>query len=194
MVVDTNLTSKSSRSVIRQLDYEVEIQPDGSLQSDLTINYDFPLEMALLDPAVGPIHGTLEYNNLFQVFAPVDTELVTVDHLQWDLEIIADDKQTDFITFATIPYDGSEHFHFSYDTPPLVEEFGPYHRYRLLLQKQAGRMEDAVHVQVTLPPGAEVVSISPRLSDQDQPAVPVVEFDMLLNTDQWVEIIYTVNG
>ena len=75
-------------------------------------------------------------------------------------------------------------------TPALIESIGTYKRYRLLVQKQIGTIADTVNVQISLPQGAEVVSITPAPVTTFNLDNLILDINLDLTTDQWVEVIY----
>ncbi|HEX2908001.1 MAG TPA: DUF4012 domain-containing protein [Phototrophicaceae bacterium] len=189
MAADANLGNKSNRSIIRQLTYDVEIEPDGRLQSRATVAYDYPRTLAENDPAVdAEHHGPLDYNNLLQVFVPAASGLTTNE--MDEIQAVEADSHTIFVRQVEIPYDGGDRFQFLYETPALVEHFGPYHQYRLLLQKQPGIIAEIVNVQVSLPPNATLVNATPEALATYNLNRSILEFRLTLTTDQWIEIIY----
>ncbi len=195
MVADANdLGSKSNRSISRSMTYDVKIQPDGALQSRVAISYDFPASVAENDPGVNPKnYTTIDYGNLMQVFVPASSISTSTSSLQKDLNTVPTANYTIFATDTTVKYDDSERFQISYTTPVLVKAFGPYRQYRLLLQKQPGTAGDLVDVQVTLPVGAKLVSVSPDPTTSYDLESSVLEFRTRLTIDQWIELIYTMN-
>jgi hypothetical protein len=192
MVADANLGNKSNSSISRQITYDVAIQPDGSLQGRAAISYDYSAAVAANDPAVKPEHygNQIDYFNLMQIFVPKGSIVTGADNLQSDLKTVAGDKLTIFVTGTKVLFDSSERFQVSYTTPALIEPFGPYKRYRLLLQKQPGTPGDVTSVQVTLPPGSNVISVSPSPVATYTLDNPIMEFRTQLTTDQWIEIIF----
>lgn len=189
MAVDANLGNKSNHSIIRQLTYDVEITADGSLRSRATIAYDYPRSLAEQDPAVNPeFHGPLDYNNLLQVFTPASTQLTAFD--KGDVALIEMETHTIFVTQVEIPYDSGGRYQFTYETASVVENLGPYRRYRLLLQKQPGMIAEIANVQVSLPPDATVVNTTPAAVASYNLNRPIIEFRQVLAGDQWIEIIY----
>lgn len=191
MVADANLGNKSNRSISRQLTYDVELQHDNTLRSRLTISYNYPATIAENDPAIDArYHGQLTYNNLMQVFVPAESMLVDVNNLPQAPDIVESETHTAFVSRVTIPYDGGERFRFEYETVPLVGRVGEYAHYRLLIQKQPGTINEAVMIQVSLPPGATLISASPKPLAAYQLDQPVFDFRLNLITDQWLEIIY----
>jgi hypothetical protein len=194
MVVDANLGNKSNRSILRHLTYDVDIQPDGVLTSRLAIGYDYSDRLAANDPAVNPAkHGPLNYRNLLQVFTPAGSELQSTNNLNQEPQVIDEAAFTQFITRTLIEYDTSQRLQFSYQTPALVEQIGPYQRYRLLVQKQPGTQADPVSVQIALPPGARAVGISPAPVASYDLDRPTLEFRFDLQVDRWIEITYRLN-
>lgn len=192
MVADANLGNKSNRSVVRQLTYDVEIQPDGALNSRIAVSYDYPARLADADPAVRPAHyANIDYNNILQVFVPANSTLTDVNNLFEEPDVVPGETHTIFVSLVHVAYNQSERFQYSYTTPVLVEAFGPYRRYRLELQKQPGMLTELVNVQVTLPDGAQAVDISPSPDASYYLEKPILEFRVDLKTDQTIEIIYT---
>lgn len=191
MAADANLGNKSNHSIFRQITYDVDIQRDGTLNSRATIAYDYSARVAATDPAINPeYHGPLNYNNLLQVFVPVGSQLESSSNLPQEPQMVDADNHRAFVSRMNIPYDSSLRVQYTYQTPPLVDTIGPYQRYRLLIQKQPGTPGDAANVQVTLPVGATAIGMTPEPAasyDLDQ---PIIEFRLMLETDQWIEVIY----
>jgi hypothetical protein len=191
LVADANLGNKSNRSIARQLTYDVDIQPDGRLNNRLAVAYDYSDRVAANDPAVdAEFHGPLDYRNLMQVFTPLNSQLDSTDDLPREPRVTDMDDHTIFITQVTVEYDSSERFQFVYHTPSLVETIGPYQRYRRLIQKQPGTQNEAANVQVTLPENAIAIGITPEPDASYNLERPIMEFRLVMDSDQWVEIIY----
>jgi len=190
MVADANLGNKANRSVIRQLTYDVEIQPDGSLHSRASVAFDYSARVAKADPAVRPEHGTINYNSILQVFVPANSTLTGTNNLRYEPTVVADSAHTDFVSRIGIEYNQGERFQYSYVTPVLVENLGSYRRYKLTLQKQPGMIGEPVNVQITLPPGAKAVDTTPAAAASYSLAQPILEFRVELITDQEIEVIY----
>ncbi|MBI5957841.1 MAG: DUF4012 domain-containing protein, partial [Chloroflexi bacterium] len=161
MVVDANLGNKANHSVLRQLTYDTEILADGSLNSQVAISYDYSARVAENDPAVHPEHGPLNYRSLLQVFVPVNSTLTESNNLRFAPTVVGTTTHTSFVSQIGIDYNQNERFSFAYTTPQIVEEVGPYRRYKLILQKQPGTLNESVNVQITLPEGAAIIHTSP---------------------------------
>lgn len=191
LVADANLGNKSNRSILRQTTYDVQIRPDGTLHGRATIAYDYPARLADQDPAVNPLyHGRLDYGNLLQVFIPAQSSLLATGNLQDRVRTVAQDEHTILVSRVDVRYDDSARFRFEYETPPLIEQIGPYQRYRLLVQKQPGMNNEPVSVQVTLPPGARLIGTSPDPVTTYRLEQLVIEFRLVLDTDQWIEVTF----
>jgi len=191
LTADANLGNKSNRSIVRQLTLDVDIQPDGSLVNRAAIAYDYSARVANNDPGYNPpFLGPADYNNLLQVFTPLGSAIIESTNFNSDPETVYTDTHTIFVSRLTVPFDGSERFQLSYRTPPLVEAFGPYQRYTLVLQKQPGTLGDQANVQITLPDGATPITINPPPAASYVLDRPILEFLLKLESDQTIEIIY----
>jgi len=192
-VVDANLGNKSNSSIRRQITYDVEINADHSANSRLTVNYDYPESVAANDPAVNAeFHGQLVYNNLLQVYTPVNSALVSSSGAFLNLERVDLPAHTLFTSFVIVPFDGTERFQFVYSTPDVVEVVGGYERYNLLIQKQPGMRVELVNVQVSLPEGAQLVSTIPQAAASYSIERQILEFRFDLISDVVIEIVYQV--
>lgn len=192
MVADANLGSKSNRSVLRQITYDVEIQPDGSLRSRASIAYDFSARVAEQDPAVNPAHyNDINYNNLLQVYTPAQSTLMESTNFQRTPEVVQGDEHTTFVVLTRVEYDSSERYQLVYTTPVVVEQFGPYRRYRLELEKQPGVLAEPVNIQLSLPRGADVISSSPEPDNSYDLESRVLEYRLDLLEDQQIEVVFT---
>ena len=191
MVADAKQGNKANHSVIRQLTYDVEIQPDGALDSRLAVAYDYPANVAEKDPAVRPENGPLNYNSLAQVFVPANSQLESTNNLSIEPTVALTNTHTIFVSQIGIDYNQSERYQFSYTTPDLIQQLGPYRRYKLVVQKQPGMMGEYVSVQVTLPKGAHAISTSPEPAASYNLENPVLEFRVELVKDEEIEIIFT---
>src|SRR5260221_2681690 len=138
MVADANLGNKSNSSVVRQITYDVAIQPDASLKSRVTLSYDYSAALADKDPAVKPedYGDQKDYYNLMQVYLPKGVTITGTDNLPTDFKTIPDATMTTLAVQTKVVFDTSERYQISYTTPPLLESVGGYQRYRLLLQTQ----------------------------------------------------------
>jgi hypothetical protein len=191
MAAEANLGNKANRSVNRQLTYDVEIQPDGTLKNHLAVAYDYSARVAEADPAVRPQHGTMNYNSLLQVFVPANSQLVDTNNLNVQPTVASTDTHTIFVSRIGVEYNQSERYQFIYDTPDLIEQIGPYRRYKLVLQKQPGMLGEFVNVQITLPKGAHAISTSPAPAASYNLENAILEFRIELVKDESIQVIFT---
>lgn len=192
MVVDANLGNKSNSSIFRQVTYDLDLQPDGTGRARTTITYDYPERAAASDPAVNPeFHGQIDYFNMLQVFTPLNTVLTNVSENTLRAPIVyTTPTHTNLVALMTVPYNSTERLQFTYNTTGTVEAFGNNWRYRLLLQKQPGTRAESVNVQITLPPGAQLIRVTPEPAARYTLERQLLEFRVNLSVDRWIEIIY----
>lgn len=191
MVTDANLGNKSNHSIIRQITYDVTIKEDGSLSSRVGVGYDYSARLAQTDPGVNArVNGPLNYSNLMQIFVPLDSNLLTTDNLPEKAQVVKNTTNSEFVRHIILEYDSSERFQFSYKTTPLIENFGPYKRYRLLLQKQPGTPGEAANIQITLPPNTKLISTSPEPDASYTLDNLILEYQTNLTSDKWFEVVF----
>jgi Protein of unknown function (DUF4012) len=191
MVVDANLGNKSNSSITRQTTYDVDLSPDQSATSRLTVTYDYPASVASQDPAVNPeFHGPLTYNNLLAIYTPLQTALGSSKGDYLNLKTDADPDHTLFTSVVSVPFDGSESYQLSYRLPAVVETVSGYQRYRLVIQKQPGMRAELVNVQVSLPPGAALVSATPEAVASYNIEREILEFQVELVSDTTIDVVY----
>ena len=83
MFADTNMGSKSNRSIQRQITYDVDIAADGTLNSRATVAYDYSTQLAAQDPGVtNKVYNDINYFNLLQVYTPAHSTLTSTKNLQ----------------------------------------------------------------------------------------------------------------
>lgn len=191
LVAEANMGNKANRSVQRMWTYDVEIRADGTLLSRAAIAYDYPDRIAALDPAVHPNNGDLDYSSIVQIFVPVNSILLNTTNLRLDPTIVNGDTHTTFVARVKVDYNANERISLTYETPVLVEAFGPYRRYELVLQKQPGALPEQVNVQVTLPVGATVIDTNPEPVASYRLEQRILEFKVTLDRDQRIEVIFT---
>lgn len=190
LIADANLGNKSNNSVVQTLTYDVEIREDDTLDSRLTIGYQYFDDVAGQDPAVdAEFHGPLDYRSLLQVFLPAGTSIEDTDNLG-NFDVIEQDNHTLFVTSSIIEYDSGERYQILYTTPPLIQTIGDLKAYRLLVQKQPGSRAQALNVQIRLPENAQVISSTPNAAANYELEQPIVDFRLELDGDRWIEVIY----
>ncbi len=191
MVADANLGNKSNRSIVRALTYDVTINPDETLAGRVAVSYDYPDTLGRADPAVDPQHhGPIDYNNLVQIFVPNAATLTAQDNFGIQPFTVDEENHTIFVSRIRVSYNTSERFQVAYQMPDLIDTFGPYNRYRLLLQKQPGMRTENVSVQISLPRGTTLFSVTPEPDAVFEIENRILDFRVTLDSDRWIEVIY----
>lgn len=193
LVADSNLGNKSNHSVIRSLTYDVTIEPDQSRMSNLRVRYDYFESIAKDDPAVdSEFHGPRDYKTLTQIYVPDEVNLL--DNGNFDQVSVQEwDDYTLIVSRIDVDYDTSERLQLSYEMPATEDRIGDFYRYRLLIQKQPGSRIQDVNLQITLPEGAELISLSPEADANYALERPILDFRLQLVSDQWIEVIYSLD-
>lgn len=191
MVVESNLTNKSSRSIRRGYTYDVTLNPDFSASKRLTLNYELPASVAENDPAVDPdYHGPLDYTSMVQIYAPQGSDLTEYARdVNLPTEFVSNNLWLISTSFIT-PYDGQRRIQFEYTTPDAHARNGNFGRYRLEIEKQAGTDRDPITVQITLPPRTRVTESIPQISTSFNVETLIVEYQLNLQTDQYIDLIF----
>ncbi len=192
MVAEANIrANKSSSSIYRQVTYDVTVEASGEVQGALSVFYDFPASLAAKDPAFAPEHYGLnkDYGALVQIFTPSGSDLIS-GTMSSSVEIVEQPNHTAMVGLVNVLYDDSALVQVNYTNSYKPDTSGPYQRYRLLLQKQPGTRSDSAIITVSLPAGSRVVSVSPQPNAQYNLGRPVLEFNLLLRQDEWIEVIY----
>jgi hypothetical protein len=106
-------------------------------------------------------------------------------------ETLRDDPSgwTMFGQFFVVEYGKQLQTRFEYDLPVVVTDAAGQKRYALLLQKQSGTDAMPVKVKLTLPARARLVSASPSPTVQSG---AVLEFDLRLDVDRQIEVVYAL--
>ena len=192
MVVDSNMGNKSNSSVVRTITYSAAIQADRSLKSRAVLDYEYSAQLAAADPAVAPEHygSQKDYFSLMQLYVPVGSQLVRAANLQSPITVDDRRRHTIFATGFVVPFDEQIRLEFEYSVPNAVQEYGLYQRYQLRIQKQLGTRAERANVQITLPVGSRIISVTPEPLDVFSLDAPIVEFRLNLLTDQQIEIVF----
>ncbi len=207
-VFDANLGNKSNSSVIRQLTYDVTINEDNSVNSRVSIMYDYPSTLADLDPAVDPAyHGRLRYGTLAQIFLPPNAQ-VNLEALDPDarfVDLVDHDTHRAIVAIMNLPFDTSKRLQYEYVTPAQVQQYGKYRVYDLLIAKQPGSKTEEVQVQVTIPLNTKFISATPPIAtsylfkdvnfgiyDDYRLDQEIIEFRLSLVEDIHVQLLFEV--
>jgi hypothetical protein len=213
MVVDTNMGFNKVNALIQErIDYSVAIDADGSAQATLQVQHVNPssgTEACKHKPHYGDDYQDLVnrcYWDYLRVYTPANSrleqatqhpiaaDLLLVDQAQaGEVEVLPEEAgKTVFATFFVLPRGQETRTRFVYHLPrTTVERKNGAWQYRLLVQKQSGTRDIPLRVVLTLPPGAEVTSLS---AGGRQPEPGQVVFRTKLNEDQVFEVFFRLTG
>jgi hypothetical protein len=145
------------------------------------------------DPAVdAEFHGSLNYNNLLQIFLPANSNVRDTNNLG-TVTVLPTATHTHLVTRTAVEYDSSQRYQITYTVPTIVDSVGDYQRYRLLIQKQPGAQAQQLNFQLTLPQNAQVISTLPELDASYDLEQPILDFRLDLDGNQWIEVIYKMD-
>ena len=214
MVVDANVGfDKTNLFVSESLNYQVTLLPDGTGHAVVELDYVQQgtgtdvvcTQIVRYDKNVtyDKLTHTCYYDYL-RLIVPRDSQLraatahpVPGKYLlsgvaaDGNAETLHDDlhDRTIFGQFFVVEYGKQLPTHFEYDLPVVVTDAAGQKRYTLLLQKQSGTDAMPVKVKLTLPAQARLVSASPSPSAQSG---TVLEFDLRLDVDRQIEVVYAL--
>lgn len=214
MVVDSNIGfAKVAPLIAERADYTVILQPDGTGQSTVTLDYTHngkqqgivcsPYLVYDLNMTYDKIVNRCFYDYL-RLVVPLGSKLTGADahpapgryfpnnrDAQGIAEKLADEAaHAEFGQFFLLEYGKQLQTRLQYTLPNVVTSSGLARRYTLYLQKQSGTDGLPVRVSVSLPPQARLVSASPA------PAAvsgATLEFALSLKVDVALEVIYVLS-
>ena len=213
MVVDANVGfNKVNPLVTESVDYQVALQPDGAGHAVLELNYIHHGKRTDILCKQPPPLDNITYDKLMQtcyydylrLILPSGSQLLAatphpvqgeylLSHKAVDgqAQMLQNDLQGRSVIgqFFVVEYGKQLLAHFEYALPVVVADVGGQEHYRLLLQKQAGTSGTPVKVTLTLPAQARLLSSNPTstlLSGRK------LEFDLHLDVDRQIEVVYTL--
>ncbi len=214
MVVDSNVGfSKTNGFVSESMNYQITLLPDGTGRAVVGLDYAHQGTRAgIVCMQLIPYDKDITYDKLthtcyydyLRLVVPRGSQLrkasahpVPGKYLLSGVD--ADGKAetlragpagwTIFGQFFVVEYGKQLQTRFEYDLPTVVTDAAGQKRYTLLLQKQSGTDALLVKVKLTLPAGARLVSANPRPTVQSG---TTLEFDLQLDVDQQIEVVYAL--
>jgi hypothetical protein len=212
--VDANVGFTKVNSLISEsLQYQVTLLQDGTGHAVVELNYahqgtgpNIPCTQNLIyDETItyGKLSQTCYYDYL-RLIVPLGSQLLQASAHpvpgKYFLSGLAADGNavplqdslsdwTVFGQFFVVEYGKQLLTRLEYDLPVIVSDGSRQKRYSLLLQKQPGTDEMPVKVELTLPAKASLVSTNliPASRSGD-----TLEFDLHLDVDQQLEVVYTL--
>jgi len=146
-VVDNTLGSeKADFSVNRTIDYHVQLFPDGSAVSTLTLTYT---------------NGNWwDYDVFSTALVPPGAELTSVQNATQEFKgplVTNGDGYTALSSRMLIAANSTGSVTYTYIQPNVVSGIGMWHSYDLYIQKQAGITSYILNASVQLPPGSTMI-------------------------------------
>jgi hypothetical protein len=155
-VVDITLgTGKADFGVNRTTDYNVQLLSDGSAVANLTLTYTN--------------NCWWDYDVFSTAVVPAGAELLTAHNVTDNFkgpEVTSGAGFTAFSSRLLVGADSSGSVQYTYKIPSAVQKSVLMQRYELYVDKQAGITRYTLSVNVTVPPGATVVSAENARSNQ----------------------------
>lgn len=188
LVVDTNLGFFKSNIVVeRQLDYQVNITQDGSVQSKLTATYQHMGEdndQECVQGATYNLETAVSYQNLvnqcywnyLRVYTPPGSHLLDASshfipgEAMLSGQPLTDNAQTipeitgltTFANFLLLPVAQQTTSYFTYQLPDnIIQTTTTGQQYDLQINNQAGARSETVRIMVQLPEGTQLTKAQP---------------------------------
>lgn len=195
MAVDASVNSSKLNLVVEQeMELRIELDEAGTAHNQLTLRYSNALDDWARGRSPELLRHMLDgfYGGYLRLLAPPQAELlqVTLEGRPAGAEEITQEVgKASFGRFLPLPRDSQAALAFTYSVPAAANVSQATHEYRLLVQKQPGIRATPLNVAVTLPPGAEVESVS--LDGQYLPDNPL-EIWTQLSVDRELVVRYEV--
>ncbi len=186
LVVDSNLGySKANFFVERTVDYQVNLQADGTAAATLTLAYTHTgppgdgrcvQDLSYYREGVTYLDGANKcFWNYARVYAPAGSELLTasrhpilgeslISGKTWPGTAVSLDERPDLSTFANyfvVPQAATKTSRFQYQLPVVATAVDGTFTYQLTLVKQAGQATEPYTITISLPPGAMLRQATP---------------------------------
>ncbi|GAB4482561.1 MAG: hypothetical protein OHK0031_05210 [Anaerolineales bacterium] len=210
MTVDANLGfSKSNALMKKTLSYQVALQPDGSARAVLDLRYTHTgTQKDLACTQVFHYDRSVTYQKMLQrcyfdylrVLTPTGSQLLQASPRPVPGNYLLSGQSSDgqasllegelpgwtvFGQFFVVENGKTLQTRLEYRLPQVAAQENGQWRYRLFLQKQAGAPALPLKIQIVLPPGARLISSQPE-------AGTALEFDLTLDADQEIDILYAL--
>jgi hypothetical protein len=215
LVVDSNVGfNKMDAKVSRAIRYEVRLDADAGMGAQLTLVYrnrsNRPMDRCIQESRYGDVYIDMMercYWDYVRVYVPWDSELIAgpgrplpvgsllarYGHptgMPPPAPVLAEDGRLAWTEFFALEPGDEETLNFDYRLPGSVLEYlsDGSRRYRFLVQKQPGTEAVPFELTVRLPPGAELVAVTPDALQRS--ATGSLTVSTMLRTDQTFEVIY----
>jgi hypothetical protein len=188
MLVDASVNSTKLNIVIDQaVDVDVRLDELGNAKTQVTVSYenDLPAWEEGRDPElVRKLMLGGMYGGYLRLLVPPRSRLLEVREGTEPTgaeEIGQEQGKTVYGRFFALPKGESKDLSFSYVAPSVVKTIPASREYRLFIQKQPGTAATPLHLTVTLPAGAELLSAD--LDGSTEAAHPTADGAIEIETD-----------
>ncbi|MFQ5616345.1 MAG: DUF4012 domain-containing protein [Anaerolineales bacterium] len=194
-VVDSSLTTKAYSSIEENIEYEVIINPDGSLTGRATVGWFFPSGARVEDPAIAQVDWDAigrepEFLDFARVYIPPGSAWSGTEGNDSPTQFAEEGGKLMLGNRVLVELGESKQIRHHYLVPDMIRQVGERSYYRLIVQKQPGTRGHWLTVRVILPKGAELVGSTPEASSVYELRETVVEFRTRLVTDQIFEVVF----
>lgn len=194
-VVDSSLTTKGYSSIEESIEYEVIINPDGSLTGRITLGWFFPASAVQTDPAIAhenwaALGRSPDFLDFARVYVPQGSVWSGTEGNDSPTQFAEEGGKLMLGNRLVVAPGKSRQIRHHYLVPDKIRKVGSRSYYRLTVQKQPGTRAHWLTVRVTLPKAANLVTSTPEASSIYELRQKVVEFRTRLATDQTFEIVF----
>lgn len=192
-VVDSSLTTKGYTPIQENIEYEVIINPDGSLTGQVTLDWAFPAGAVQSDPAIAEwvARGkSPDFWDFARVYIPKGGIWSGTDGNDSPTQFAEEMDKAMLGNLFILTPGANKQIRQHYLLPDSIQKVGNRSYYRLLVQKQPGTRGHSLTVRITLPQGAALVTSRPAADSVYELRETVVEFRVQLVTDQAFEVVF----
>jgi hypothetical protein len=193
-VVDSSLIGKVYNSIEESIEYEVMINPDGTLAGQVTINWFFPASAVETDPAIAhQFAGTGQsptFGNMARVYIPQGSLWVGTKGNNSPTQFAEEGGKLMLGNWVVVAPGERQQIRHYYLVPTKIEQIDGRSYYRLTVQKQPGTQAHSLTVRVILPEKVELIASTPKASVVYEEGQTMVEFETRLATDQTFEVVF----
>jgi hypothetical protein len=193
-VVNTSLYDKVYDSVGEQIDYDAHLNDAGTVSARTTITWTYSATAAANDPAIikaAEKSGQAPFLlNLTRIYLPGTSVWQSMEGAGYSAYFGVEANRLMAGTRVDVEAGQHKQVTYHYLVPAAVDTVGVHQVYRLLVQKQPGTRGADLSVHVTLPPGAELISTTPKADSVVGTVPPVLTFRAQLATDRTFEVTF----
>ena len=193
-VVDSSLIGKVYNSIEESIEYEVVINPDGTLAGQVAVSWLFPAsavetDMAIAHQFVGSEQSPI-FGNMARIYIPQGSTWIGTKGNNSPTQFAEEAGKLMLGNWVVVAPGERHQIRHYYLAPAKIEQIEDHSHYRLIVQKQPGTWAHSLTVRVILPKGAELIASTPEAGMVYEDGRAIVEFKTKLVTDQAFEVIF----